>query len=118
MFSPVPYRKHFVCFNCRLSIKAVDCAICRHCKKPLVDLGRKFRTPPRAHVKQWQKIQLLHENGWTGWSWNVSPQMTLRVAEDYLKNKPRAEKAAQTQRKQEEQNEKWRKMRKWPHIRP
>lgn len=123
---------HFVCFDCRKSFKqaaylnwspntrpqASDMRVvpCPQCGNEAHCLGKYFKAPPRNNIKQWQKLRLLHQHGWRGWGWDVSPRMSLRATKKYLVEKPQKERAAKTEAKQQAQNEKWRKMRKWPRI--
>lgn len=110
-----------ICFDCRLSFKRVHQYIageilCPNCKKPARMMARKFQAPPRNDIQGWDAVKLLYQSGWRGYGWDVSPTMTLRQAKSYLANQTLRERTAQTKRKQELQNEEWRKMRKWPRV--
>lgn len=106
-----------ICFDCCLSFKRVHQNIageilCPNCKKPARMMARKFQAPPRNDIQGWDAVKLLYQNGWRGYGWDVSPPMSLRAAEDYLKRKTERERTAQARRKQIEQNERWQKIRK------
>ncbi len=115
-----------VCFGCRKSFKKkpledtthtfLDSMPCPQCGNPLHFVGRYFKAPPCNNLKQWRKVQTLYENGWRANGYYGRKLSTLRAAKTYLREQPEQERAAQLQRKQEEQQQKWSKMRKWPRV--
>ncbi len=125
------YTLPFVCFTCRKSFKIglsefaprfltheeIENATfpCPQCARRLNFVGRYFKAPRRTEVKQWQKVEELYRSGWRADGHNISAR-NLRDAQSYRANKLLRERTAQTKRKQELQNEKWRKMRKWPRV--
>jgi hypothetical protein len=65
---------HFACFECRHSFKQLGSSNwspdvlprafpCPNCKKPMVQLQRHFKAPPRRARKQWLKVELLYSFG-------------------------------------------------------
>jgi len=124
------YLYHFACFSCRKSVKrvptfvrtqekmlaVVQSVLCPHCARPMQPMGRKFRTPPRAKRKQWQKIEMLQRNGWALGYASRGDLVSLRSTRAYLQDRPRRVAAARQNAKQNAQQGKWSTMRKWPHI--
>ncbi len=55
------YKRHTVCFNCRLALKAVS--VCPYCHQAMVSMGLDFKAPKHSDVKQWKKAEILHQNG-------------------------------------------------------
>lgn len=79
------YKEHFTCFNCRKTFKEnfprvyrekkqlvlrnsatyLDTRFCPQCKREMVDLGLDFKTPKQTDLKQWKKVQILYQHGFT-----------------------------------------------------
>jgi hypothetical protein len=79
---------------------------------PWLFVGRYFKAPPRQNLKQWRKVQLLYESGWRADGYQARHLSTLRAAKTHLRELPEQERAAHIRRKQEDQQQKWSKMRK------
>jgi hypothetical protein len=45
---------NFVCFSCRLSKKDRFDANCHGCGKPMINLGKKYKVPPKHKIKEWK----------------------------------------------------------------
>lgn len=83
-------------------------------------MGLNFKAPKNSDLKQWRKAELLYDNGY---AWNdcgcggSGPHAeTLRVVEQLIRIRDEQKRAHIIKSKQDLQNEKWRKMRKWPRI--
>ncbi|MEO8609923.1 MAG: hypothetical protein ABI690_18665 [Chloroflexota bacterium] len=55
------YKRHTVCFGCRLALKAVS--VCPYCHHAMISMGLDFKAPKRGDVKQWKKVEILYQNG-------------------------------------------------------
>ena len=58
----------FACFECRRAFKrgyepGVEARPCPACGGTAYRLNRKFKTPIRNNIKQWQKVRFLYEQG-------------------------------------------------------
>jgi hypothetical protein len=58
----------FACFECRRAFKrgyepGVESRPCPACGGTAYRLNRKFKTPKRNNLKQWQKVRFLYERG-------------------------------------------------------
>jgi hypothetical protein len=120
------YSLPFVCFKCRKAFKKkplfsaptlLQETPCPQCGRALAFVGRYFKAPPRQDIKQWRKVQLLYESGWRADGYQARHLSTLSVAKTHLQEQPAKERDARIQRKQEEQQRKWSKLRKWPRDR-
>ncbi len=65
---------HFACFDCRSCFKQPNSSnwnpdverrsqVCPKCKSEMVRLGRYFKAPSKRAIRQWLKVELLHEFG-------------------------------------------------------
>ncbi len=67
------YRIAYACFACRKSFKFVPDdtreSTCPDCGGSAYEMGRSFRTPGRAEVKQWLKVQTLFAHGFRFFSY-------------------------------------------------
>jgi hypothetical protein len=115
------YSLPFVCFKCRKAFKKgpqfsaptlLHETPCPQCGRALAFVGRYFKAPPRQNLKQWRKVQLLYESGWRADGYQARHLSTLRAAKTHLRELPEQERAAHVRRKQEDQQQKWSKMRK------
>jgi hypothetical protein len=89
---------------------------CPQCGRALAFVGRYFKAPPRQNVRQWAQSSNLVRNGWRADGYQARNLSNLRAAKAHLRELPEQERAARIRRKQEEQQQKWSKMRKWPRI--
>ena len=119
------YSLPLACFRCRKAFKKtlqphpptlLQEIPCPQCGRALAFVGRYFKAPPRQNIKQWRKVELLYENGWRADGYQTRHVSTLRAAKTHLQEQPVKERDALIQRKQEEQQRKWSKTRKWPRI--
>lgn len=39
--------------------------LCPQCSKPMINMGHDFKTPPKNDQKQWQKVKILYQHGFT-----------------------------------------------------
>jgi hypothetical protein len=58
----------FACFECRRAFKrrydpGIEARPCPACSGTAYRLNRKFKTPPRNDIKQWEKVRFLYEQG-------------------------------------------------------
>lgn len=76
-----PYKEVFTCFSCRKVFKQTNrlelpdhlqpvpgekrVCKCPQCGEPMADIGNHFKAPKMSNVKQWQKVRLLYEHGFT-----------------------------------------------------
>ena len=76
-----PYKDHYACFDCRKAFKQTSfwelpeharpsdpserVCPCPECGQPMHDMGLDFKAPRQSDVKQWKKVRLLFENGFT-----------------------------------------------------
>lgn len=74
-----PYKEHFACFSCRKVFKQerhaeapAGSAItnqrehkCPQCGVPMADMGLDFKAPKMGDTKQWQKVKILFDHGFT-----------------------------------------------------
>jgi DNA-directed RNA polymerase subunit RPC12/RpoP len=59
-------KMNYVCFTCRRSVKQErerELVKCPECARPMVNMGRYFRVPPRHADNQWRKVALLVDAG-------------------------------------------------------
>jgi hypothetical protein len=104
------YKSHFTCFNCRKTFKESysrskqdkkeglaissadfsDARICPQCKDEMIDLGLDFKTPKQNDLKQWKKVEILYQYGFTFHSCGCcGPGLRpneLSQVEEFLKN--------------------------------
>ena len=75
------YKEPFVCFNCRKSYKQTNfyelhphlrpakdrdrIVKCPQCSQQMANIGRDFKPPKQSNQKQWSKVKILYENGYT-----------------------------------------------------
>lgn len=75
------YKEPFACFECRKSFKQTNrfelpehqrlkpgearVVPCPQCSQPMADMGHDFKPPPMKEIKQWKKVQMLFEHGFT-----------------------------------------------------
>ena len=72
------YKDHYACFKCRKSFKKPfitrDVIVkklndssysCPQCKSKMHSMGLDFKTPKQNDIKQWQKVEILYQNGFT-----------------------------------------------------
>ena len=78
------YKEPFACFDCRKVFKQISrwelpqhqrpapgqprTVLCPQCRRPLADMGRDFKAPRSAAVKQWAKVKILFEHGFNFYS--------------------------------------------------
>ena len=68
----------------------------------MICLGKKFSTPRKQDESAWKKLEWLIQNGWRGYGWPVSPEMSLLELQQSLADKElRTEETAQS-RKQDQ----------------
>ncbi|WP_240420783.1 hypothetical protein [Paenibacillus periandrae] len=72
-----PYKDIFACFTCRKVFKQTsDLELikteirnrkfrCPQCRGIMKDMGHDFKTPRQDNLKQWLKVELLYNNGFT-----------------------------------------------------
>ena len=76
-----PYKEPFACFDCRKVFKQTSrwelsdhfkpkpgeerVCKCPQCGKPMADMGHDFKAPKHKDVKQWEKVRILYEHGFT-----------------------------------------------------
>jgi hypothetical protein len=76
-----PYKESFACFSCRkvfkqtnrielpdhLKIPLGEKRVCKcpQCGQEMADMGIHFKAPKMNKVKQWQKVRILYEHGFT-----------------------------------------------------
>jgi hypothetical protein len=73
------YKDHYVCFVCRkmfrqpmrhemarpIGREQQRIAPCPQCGGAMTNMGKDFKAPRQADVKQWQKVQELHASGYS-----------------------------------------------------
>src|SRR5688572_14219112 len=75
-----PYKEKWACFKCRKSFKQTSryelahplplaedgsrLVICPQCKGPMQNMGLDFKAPKQTDVEQWQKVEILFNNGY------------------------------------------------------
>lgn len=72
-----PYKEKFACFSCRKVFKQTSRFelpaktyagmnhACPQCGQPMQDMGHDFQAPKQNDLKQWAKVALLYQNGFT-----------------------------------------------------
>jgi len=76
-----PYKEPFACFTCRKAFKQVNrwelpkelqpkkgenrLCKCPQCGRPMADMGHDFKAPKQNNIKQWEKVKILFEHGFT-----------------------------------------------------
>jgi len=76
-----PYKEPFACFDCRKVFKQTNrwtlpedqqlkpgeerICKCPQCGKPMADMGHDFKAPKQSDIKQWKKLRILFEHGFT-----------------------------------------------------
>ncbi|MFD0588732.1 hypothetical protein ACFQZE_12095 [Paenibacillus sp. GCM10027627] len=72
-----PYKNIYACFNCRKVFKQKSAYElskienakreykCPQCSEVMKDMGHDFQAPRQIDKKQWAKVQLLYQNGFT-----------------------------------------------------
>jgi hypothetical protein len=98
-----PYKDRFACFHCRKAFKrrkVVDLppsmrggaegakpVLCPDCRRAMHDMGMDFEAPPKQDVRQWTKVELLFQNGFTFHSCGCGPGLMpaeLREVQAFL----------------------------------
>jgi len=119
----------FLCFSCRLAVKhnlsgyLVEYSDiprleqrpysefrCPQCHQPMAFLGRYFKVPPRAAIKEWRKVEMLWKKRWTADGYSLGPK-TLREAKEYEKDLERHNRKLRLERIRAQNEEKWRSVR-------
>ena len=75
-----PYKEHYACFSCRKVFRQIneqdlpehlrsaetrrECR-CPQCAQPMADMGLDFKAPKRTATKQWEKVRILFDHGFT-----------------------------------------------------
>src|ERR671931_2492524 len=73
------YKNHFACFRCRKTFKRRPefewstppnkgepvTFLCPQCGVEMADMGRDFKAPKQINVKQWKKVEILYQHGFT-----------------------------------------------------
>lgn len=106
-----PYKAHWACFECckvfrRKAVydadgpletsKLTPPALCPQCKQPMFDMGLDFKAPPKTDAKQWAKIRILADHGFTYHSCGccgpgLRPEELAQVPKFLADNLPRSE---------------------------
>jgi hypothetical protein len=72
-----PYKDIFACFTCRKVYKQTSpneltqeaykqiAHVCPQCRAPMHNMGHDFQAPKQTDIKQWKKVELLYQNGYT-----------------------------------------------------
>ncbi|AZH29646.1 MULTISPECIES: hypothetical protein [Paenibacillus] len=72
-----PYKDIFACFACRKVYKQTSrfeipkeeyegiVHVCPQCQTPMHDMGHDFQAPKQTDIKQWKKVELLYQNGYS-----------------------------------------------------
>ncbi len=76
-----PYKEPFACFTCRkvfkqtnrwelpdhLKISPGEERVCKcpQCGQKMADVGHDFKAPKQKNIKQWEKVRILYEHGYT-----------------------------------------------------
>ena len=98
-----PYKEKFACFHCRKVFKQTNrkeltqkmrtdagrkrLAPCPECGTPMRDMGFDFKPPPQTDLRQWRKVEMLAQNGFTYHSCGCGPgdrPTTLREVPTFL----------------------------------
>jgi hypothetical protein len=96
----------YVCFDCRRAVKAPAFASrnwrrpndhpptalgprCPGCAKAMIDLGHKFKAPKKNDAKQWDKVRLLHDAGFSFFRHRRMPQTLAEVDAFLADQKPK-----------------------------
>ncbi len=91
----VPHTFHFICVNCRRSIKGVPQTgpsyivngrhirpilpkKCTTCGGKMPCVGKHFSPPRRSDENQWKKLAYMISQGWSTDCWWTTPEMSLR----------------------------------------
>ncbi len=77
----IPYKEHYACFECRKSFKKPNYFdlpkqlrpesreelkyFCPQCRNEMYDMGMDFKAPKQSDIKQWKKVEILFQNGFT-----------------------------------------------------
>ena len=81
------YLHPYACFACRKSFKRASrehpVLKCPECGGPSIGLTRKFRTPRRSDVKEWDKVEALVRHGFLFWSLGEPYPDTLAEVEAF-----------------------------------
>ena len=78
-----PYRQPYACFDCRkvfhatmewdkVERRTVDFP-CPECKQPMHSMGLDFKAPKQQDIRQWRKVKMLYDNGFTYRSCGCGP---------------------------------------------
>lgn len=106
-----PYKEHFACFSCRKAFKQTSrfelpgeprmgvrdprIVLCPQCREPMRDMGLDFAAPARDDARQWKKVEILFDHGFTyhtcGCGAGARPARLRDVAEFLKKNEHRTE---------------------------
>ncbi|OPH56910.1 hypothetical protein BC351_26195 [Paenibacillus ferrarius] len=72
-----PYKDIYACFKCRKVFKQTSAREldiikiqnrhykCPQCSESMKDMGHDFKAPKQNDLKQWMKVELLYNNGFT-----------------------------------------------------
>ncbi|WP_409178828.1 hypothetical protein [Brevibacillus fortis] len=72
-----PYKQIYACFPCRKVFKQTSKYElteeewnkikhrCPQCGEEMKDMGHDFKAPKQADVKQWKKVEILYQHGFT-----------------------------------------------------
>lgn len=72
-----PYKDIYACFNCRKVFKQTSGYElsetdnqnrkykCPQCGEIMKDMGHDFKAPKQSNIKQWAKVEILFNNGFT-----------------------------------------------------
>ena len=64
-------REHFACFTCRKVFRPKGLygrrpgKVCPQCGRDMAALGVCFKTPRQRNTRQWRKVELLYQHGYT-----------------------------------------------------
>ena len=99
------YKGHFACFNCRKTFKKPHyyelpedkrpekkedlVYFCPQCRGEIHSMGMDFRSPKTEDFKQWKKVEILYQYGFTFHSCGCGVGLRpaeLKQVEEFLKN--------------------------------
>ena len=96
-----PYKEPYACFDCRKVFKQTNrwelskalqpkpgqkrICKCPECGLPMADIGFEFKAPKQTNKKQWEKVRILYNHGFTFHSCcGIARPKDLKDAQEFI----------------------------------